>query len=194
MSTLEQYINNMGPLWATEFLNTTKGDRVAKAANVVITTYLIFEGAYIAKWFISGAMWYLEQRCISKVATTSQVVKNNQVGNSFDTYVEGTILKGVDKQGLLETQREFSVLNIEGRASVRPDYTIYNKYDAVAAIADAKSGTIAFDAQAKGFIQIAQQTASKTLIYYVPKSVTLPREMLSAARISGVRIITVVVK
>ena len=88
--TLEQYINNMGPLWATEFLNTTKGDRVAKAANVVINTYLIFEGAYIAKWFISGAMWYLEQRCINRAValegrTAAEISASSQgLGNIYE--------------------------------------------------------------------------------------------------------------
>lgn len=72
--SLEQYINDNGPIWATEYLHTTSGDRVAKAADFIATAYMICEGAYIAKWFISSAVWYLEQRSISRAAAVEQKV------------------------------------------------------------------------------------------------------------------------
>ncbi|RXE57785.1 RHS repeat-associated core domain-containing protein, partial [Acetivibrio mesophilus] len=125
----------------------------------------------------------------------SQVVINNEVGNSFDTYVEGTKLKGVTEKGLLETQETFPVKNL-GQKSVKPDYSIYNTNGELSAIGDAKSGAIVFDDQAKGFVQVAaQQTTSKTVIYYTPLGNTpIPRELMAYAAQNNVKIIQVGVK
>jgi hypothetical protein len=102
------------------------------------------------------------------VGHTPQILKNQQVGNAFDVYVEGTKLKNLDKLGRIGYQEEFSVTGL-GQKAVRPDYTIYNEAGDLIAIADAKtSNYIGYDDQAKGFLQVAQNTKSQTIIYYTP--------------------------
>lgn len=79
---------------------------------------------------------------------------------------------------------------------VKPDFSIYNKNGDLAAIADAKSGAIVFDDQAKGLIQVAAKyTTSKTIIYYTPLGNTpIPRNIIDYAKLHKVKVIQIGVK
>ena len=124
---------------------------------------------------------------------TPQVVMNNEVGNSFDVYVEATKLKGVAEQDLLRQQEVFLTPDVEGKNFVKPDYSIYNTNGYLAAIGDAKtSPIIPYDEQAQGFIKAAQTTTSKTIIYYTPTGNSeISLDLIDAARSEGIKIIQI---
>ena len=122
------------------------------------------------------------------------VLKNQAVGNSWDDYVAIKKLRRLDERGLLGRQERLPTPDIPGKKYVKPDYTIWRTRAGVAAYADAKSGAIVFDAQARGLIEWSTVTQSKQLIYYVPKPTSLPRKMVSYAVQRGVRIRVIVVK
>ena len=125
-----------------------------------------------------------------------QIIVNNEVGTSFEVYVEGTKLRGVAEQGLLEKKEKFLTPDVVGKKYVRPDFSIYDTNGNLAAIADAKtSSSIPYDAQAQGLIKAAQTTKSKTLIYYTPtgNSVIDPRILLEAQDV-GVTILQIGVR
>jgi RHS repeat-associated protein len=147
----------------------TEGGKLVRKTVKVIAKYGedALEGIKVAGKEVENAA-----ETVSKV----QIAVNKEIGNSFDVYVEGTKLKGVAKEGLLETQEPFAV--DKNSRTVKPDYSIYSKNGDLAAIGDAKSGIIKFDDQFKGFVEVAEkQTTSKTIIYYTPTGNTL--DMLS---------------
>ncbi len=118
------------------------------------------------------------------------VTQNNLVGNSFDQYVTGTKLKGLDERGLLTRQEHLPTPDIAGKNYVKPDYSIRNYDGRVVVFAEAKSGAeIPFDAQARGLITWSRETPTKTLIYYTPDGTTpISPHLLNYARQQGVRI------
>jgi hypothetical protein len=127
-------------------------------------------------------------------ASNNTVLRNQQTGNDWDEYVASTKLRKLDEAGLLGRQERLPTPDIPGKEFVKPDYTIYNTKGTVAAYADAKSGAIAFDAQAKGLIKWSTVTESKTLIYYTPQPTTVPRSMIQYATNRGVTIKVITVR
>lgn len=123
----------------------------------------------------------------NRTAPVSVVQQNNLVGNSFDEYVVGTKLRGLDERGLLVRQERLPTPDIDG-SYVKPDYSIYGHDGKVVAYADAKTGTkIPFDAQARGLIEWSKGTKTKTLIYYTPEGTTeISPHLLNYARQAGV--------
>ena len=122
--------------------------------------------------------------------------QNKKVGTEWENYVEGTILKELSKQWLIDTQEYFYVPGLKTQKGVKPDYVIYNSKGERIGIADAKSGKkIPFDDQARGFLQVAKQTKSKTIIYYTPTGDTpIDRQLLDAAKEEKITIKQVGVK
>ena len=119
-----------------------------------------------------------------------QIKVNYETGTAWDIYVQGTQLKGVDAAAQLETQRTF----VTNAGTVRPDYTFYNNAGDVLAIEDAKAvSMIQYDAQAKGFLELAASTQQKTIIYYVPEATPIAQTYVDQARLSGINLIQVVV-
>jgi YD repeat-containing protein len=129
---------------------------------------------------------------VATVAEESTVVANNIVGNSFDDYVLGTKLKGLDDRGLVATQEWLPTPELAelGKKYVKPDYSIYTQKGQVAAYADAKTGaSIPFDLQARGLVDWSTTTRTRTLIYYTPEGVTpISPSLLNYARQRGVQI------
>jgi hypothetical protein len=137
------------------------------------------------------------ERSFSRVPAPrrSQVIENNRVGAEWDVYVQETKLRRLDEAGQLDVQERLPTPDLRPvREYVQPDYTISNSRGGVAAYADAKSGIIPCDAQAQGLIRWSATTESRTLIYYVPREVQLPRALLDFARQNRVRVITVIIK
>jgi len=131
-------------------------------------------------------------RAVPNTTGRTTVVTNNAVGNSFDNYVLGTKLKGLDERGLVETQQHLATPELAGLGKnyVKPDYSIYTQNGQVAAYADAKTGAaIPFDLQARGLVEWSTTTNSKTLIYYTPEGTTqISPSLLNYARQRGVQI------
>ncbi len=117
------------------------------------------------------------------------------MGNEFDTYVEGTKLSNLNGMGRIGYQESYDVVNLD-QATVRPDYSIYNEQDELLAIADAKtSPKIGYDTQAHGFLQVAMQTKSRTIIYYTPAgNAKIDSQLMKAAQRAKVTILQVGVK
>jgi RHS repeat-associated protein len=141
---------------------------------------------------------------LNRAATTGETVEsvaatrirqNQEVGNSFEVYVEGTKLKKLDSMGRIEYQQEHEVTGLDQNV-VRPDFSIYDENDELLAIADAKTSSyIPYDDQAKGFIQVAQSSKSKTIIYYTPSGhADVSSNFTKAASNAGVTIQIVGVK
>jgi hypothetical protein len=134
-------------------------------------------------------------KSIDDIAPKSTINTNRIVGNQFDDYVAGTKLQKLDDLGQLGRQERLPTPEFApGKNYVKPDYTIYDRSGNAAAYADAKSGAISFDAQAKGLIEWSTTTKSNTLIYYTPRPTTIPRSMIQYARDRGVSITVKVVE
>jgi hypothetical protein len=120
---------------------------------------------------------------------------NKLVGTEFENFVEVKQLGSMNAKGLVQTQERFAVDGL-GQNSVVPDYSLNDINGNLAAIADAKSGAIAYDDQAMGFIQVAaRETTSKTLIYYTPLGDTpIPDALYAYAKEFDVKILQVGVK
>jgi hypothetical protein len=114
---------------------------------------------------------------------------NNEVGTLFDKYVyEKRFAQMEDTNATVVTQRQMGVSGLD-QDYVQPDYSVYTQDGEIAFLADAKAGAIEFDTQAKGLIQLSQQTLSKTVIYYTPDGTTLiPKTLRTYAQASGVEI------
>ncbi|WP_459574844.1 hypothetical protein [Cupriavidus sp. 8B] len=137
-----------------------------------------------------------EGRVLNRATADGTIRNNNSVGNSFDDYVAGTKLKGLDDRGLLGRQERLPTPDIDGRNYVKPDYSIYRQDGKIAAYADAKAGAeIPFDAQARGLVQWSKTTESRTLIYYTPDGkAQINQSLLNYARTNGVVVKQVGVK
>ncbi|HYH05030.1 MAG TPA: toxin TcdB middle/N-terminal domain-containing protein [Bacillota bacterium] len=156
--------------------------------NMAFTFMMAGEAYHVVKFTMA---YHLAGRTLS--ARAQQVATNNKVGNSFDTYVQGTRLKGVADRGLLATQERFYTPDVPGRKFVKPDYSIYDKNGNLAAIGDAKASPfILYDEQARGLLKAAATTKSKTLIYFTPTGKSfIAQELLNKARQEHIRIIQV---
>ncbi len=125
-----------------------------------------------------------------------QVVQNQNVGNSFDSYVGGTILSTAEDLGQLATQQKLPTPDLApGKKYIRPDYTIYASDGTVAAYADAKTGSIIpFNEQAIGLVNWSTTTNSRKLVYYTPEGNTpIDPALTTYANQLGVQIVQVAV-
>ncbi len=153
-----------------------------------------------ASAYLKGLLTAVDEASNAETASVAvkdiaQVLKNQKVGNEFDTYVEGTKLSNLNGMGRIGYQESYDVVNLD-QATVRPDYSIYNEQDELLAIADAKtSPKIGYDTQAQGFLQVAMQTKSRTIIYYTPAgNAKIDSQLMKAAQRAKVTILQVGVK
>jgi len=147
------------------------------------------------------AVDYAEVKLVAAVAGSGvRIQRHKHVGDAFDDYVAATKLRKLDDAGqLLRTRGGEGSLgrlptpDVPGKKFVLPDYTILNPQGKVAAFADAKSGQIAYDAQARGFVEWAKTLESKRFIYYVPRETEVPKRLLDYAEQRKVTINVIVV-
>jgi hypothetical protein len=91
------------------------------------------------------------------------------VGKAYEQTVDTEIQKW---PYIIQRERSYDVSFTQGRKRVRPDWTLIDLHTGEVFLADAKStlktnaGAIPYDAQAKGFLEVATREKIDTIFYF----------------------------
>jgi hypothetical protein len=114
-------------------------------------------------------------------------VNPGELGHLYEGHVYNKKIKSLDDRGHISEENVLSPFY--KKRGAKPDWIIYDRTGESIALADAKVGRIAFDAQAKDFVIGAAAFRARTLIYYTPTGKTrIPKKLIDFASEHGVKV------